>query len=107
MERIAMSDDVIPLRHPVYTKDGKEITSVPITKGQTVVVPIVAIHRLDSVWGDGDSFRPERWLQQDGLPDPDQLCAGWSNLLTFSDGPRNCIGQRLGRLSLISCLILR
>jgi cytochrome P450 len=99
MERIATKKDVIPLRHPVQTKNGKEIAFIPVVKGQTVVIPIVAIHRLDSIWGDGNNFRPERWLEPEGLPDLDQLCAGWSNLLTFSDGPRNCIEQRLGESS--------
>ena len=49
---------------------------------------------MDSVWKDPDTFRPERWL--DALPPSDVLCSGWSNTLAFSDGPRNCIGYRLG-----------
>ena len=61
---------------------------------QTVLIPIIAIHRLDSVWDDADEFRPERWLEK--LPPAEKLCSGWSNTLAFSDGPRNCIGSRLG-----------
>lgn len=68
---------------------------------QVVVIPCIAIHRMDSVWKDPDVFRPERWLVD--LPPSDMLCAGWSNTLAFSDGPRNCIGYRLGAST--SCTI--
>ncbi|KAI0922392.1 hypothetical protein AcV7_005936 [Taiwanofungus camphoratus] len=93
MERIAMKADVIPLREPVQLPNGDTITELPVFPGQTVLIPIIAIHRLDSVWKDGDTFRPERWLGD--LPPNEQLCSGWANTLSFSDGPRNCIGMRL------------
>ncbi|KAF4596305.1 hypothetical protein EYR38_007682 [Pleurotus pulmonarius] len=88
MERLAMKRDVIPLRKPVRAQDGRVIHEIT-----TVLIPIIALHRLDSTWEAPDAFRPDRWLT--GLPPADDLCSGWSNLLTFSDGPRNCIGFRL------------
>ncbi len=50
---------------------------------------------MDSIWKDPDVFRPERWLEP--LPPSEDLCNGWANLLAFSDGPRKCIGLRLGK----------
>ncbi|THH06110.1 hypothetical protein EW146_g9715 [Bondarzewia mesenterica] len=93
MERISTKPDAIPLSHPVTLADGKAIGEVEVRAGQTVLIPIMAIHRLHSIWEDGDAFRPERWLEE--LPHREQLCMGWSNLLAFSDGPRSCIGMRL------------
>ncbi|KAF8643360.1 hypothetical protein AX16_009088 [Volvariella volvacea WC 439] len=93
MERVSVKDDILPLRHPITQKDGTAITEVAIKAGQTVVIPIFSISRESAVWGDGTTFRPERWLEP--LPPQDVLTKGWSNTLAFSDGPRNCIGYRL------------
>jgi len=92
MERVAIRDDILPLRHPITGKNGKEITSIPISAGQTVIIPTHTMNHLDSVWKDGSNFRPERWMEE--LPQKDLCPTGWSRLLTFSDGPRNCIGYR-------------
>ncbi|KAJ8590023.1 cytochrome P450 [Rhizopogon salebrosus TDB-379] len=93
MERVSIKEDVLPLRHPLVMPDGKELSSIKISAGQTVVIPIHAINRADSVWGDGSAFKPERWLEE--LPPRDILPSGWSNILSFSEGPRNCVGFRL------------
>ena len=61
-----------------------------------MVIPFICSNRLNLVWGDGDTFRPERWLDEKSLPPKDQMTQGWSNLVTFSEGPRLCIGVRLG-----------
>lgn len=61
---------------------------------KTVVMPIHAINRQNSVWGDGAVFRPERWMQE--LPPQEKLTKGWGNTLAFSDGNRNCVGYKLG-----------
>ena len=34
MERVAIKDDILPLRHSITGKDGKEITSIHISAGQ-------------------------------------------------------------------------
>ncbi|KAF5354609.1 hypothetical protein D9757_012335 [Collybiopsis confluens] len=93
MERVSLKSDVLPLRHPLTTTSGRIIGELPIEKGQTIIFPIHAIGRQDSVWGDGGSYRPERWLET--LPAADALPTGWSHLLAFSDGPRTCTGYRL------------
>ncbi|KAG1842159.1 cytochrome P450 [Suillus subalutaceus] len=93
MERVSVKEDILPLRHPLVTPDGKQLRSIKISAGQIVVIPIHTINRMDSVWGDGSAFRPERWLEE--MPPRDILSSGWSNVMSFGDGPRNCVGFRL------------
>ncbi|KAG6867420.1 hypothetical protein C0993_002994 [Termitomyces sp. T159_Od127] len=92
MERVATKDDTLPLSQVVPLSDGRMAHTLSIEAGQTVVIPIISIHRQDSVWHNPDDFYPERWLNP--LPEG-KLLSGWSNLLAFSDGPRSCIGARL------------
>ncbi|KAG8948992.1 hypothetical protein FRC03_000504 [Tulasnella sp. 419] len=94
-ERCALKDDVIPLRFPVTGPSGKKINSVKIKAGQSIVIPTIAINRLETIWGpDSTKFRPERWLDND-LPPPTSLTQGWNGLFSFLEGPRMCIGYRL------------
>ncbi|KAF5370377.1 hypothetical protein D9758_006897 [Tetrapyrgos nigripes] len=102
MERVATKDDVLPLQTPITTPDGRTITEIPIRRGQIIVLPIIAINRLDAIWGDGLAFRPERWLEP--LPNQSLLPHGYGNTLTFSEGPRNCVGFRLGIFQLKAVL---
>lgn len=52
------------------------------------------MHTNPHVWGASAAiFDPTRWLE---ARDPATLPHGWSGLLTFCDGPRNCLGWRLG-----------
>ncbi len=52
------------------------------------------------VWGkDAEEFKPERWLLPGGVPSADQLPYGpYGNIASFLDGPRSCIGWRLGKV---------
>ncbi|EJF60561.1 cytochrome P450 [Dichomitus squalens LYAD-421 SS1] len=93
IERVATVPDSIPLGEPVKLSNGEVVSQIPVLPGQVVVIPCIAIHRMDSVWEDPDVFRPERWLKD--LPASEKLCSGWANTLAFSDGPRNCVGYRL------------
>jgi len=97
-ERLALADDVLPLRKPLVTPTGEILTSIRIKKGQVIAAPSVAINRDNAVWGDGWTFRPERWLTPGQLPSPSETTLGWSQLFTFSEGPRMCIGYRLAVL---------
>ncbi|SPF77730.1 cytochrome P450 [Pseudoprimorskyibacter insulae] len=54
-----------------------------IKPGDTVMLPIYALHRHKLLWDDPDAFRPERWEGEK----PDRY-----SYLPFGDGPRICIG---------------
>lgn len=69
VSRTAQADD---------TLCGREVR-----RGDTVMIPIYALHRHHMLWDDPDAFRPDRW---EG-PKPDRYA-----YLPFGDGPRICIG---------------
>ncbi|KAI0665798.1 cytochrome P450 [Trametes maxima] len=95
-ERIALRDDVIPLSKPIVKASGEIISSVRVRAGQVFHIPFTTMHVNPTVWGpDAAEFRPARWLTPEGVPSPSELPHGWSGLVAFCDGPRNCIGYRL------------
>ena len=55
-----------------------------INAGDTVILPIYALHRSHQLWDRPDTFDPDRW--SDGAK-PDRYA-----YLPFGDGPRICIG---------------
>lgn len=76
------------------------ICGVLIPAGSKVVVSQWAMNRSHAQWGsDAAAFRPERWLE-----------GARPHLLTFSKGPRNCIGEGFARTELavlVSAIIER
>jgi len=98
-ERVAVRDDVIPLSAPIKGADGNLISSVPVSAGQVLLVPFTVLNTNPAVWGaDAHEFCPDRWLIPGRIPPPAELPSGWSGILTFCDGPRNCVGWRLAVL---------
>ncbi|KAH7102218.1 cytochrome P450 [Auriculariales sp. MPI-PUGE-AT-0066] len=96
VERVAMKDDVLPLRFPVRSHDGSYIRQLPIKAGQAIIVSGSTVDRLSYVWGpDAEAWRPERWLDEGALPLPTDTTSGWARIFAFSQGPRSCIGLRL------------
>ncbi|KAH9891880.1 cytochrome-450 hydroxylase [Cubamyces lactineus] len=95
--RVATQDDVVPTSTPVklHNPDGtvEEVDTFVMPKGSCVHVPIEAFNLNREVWGpDGWAFNPERW---DNLPEAVKAQPGlYSNMLTFSAGPRSCIGVK-------------
>ncbi len=61
------------------TLGGREIRP-----GDTVILPIYALHRSHDLWPDPDSFRPDRFA--------DRKTIQRFTYLPFGDGPRICIG---------------
>ncbi|TBU25929.1 cytochrome P450 [Dichomitus squalens] len=95
-ERVALRDDVIPLSKPLTTPSGETLSSVRVRAGQVFHIPFTTMHVNPAVWGPtATKFDPSRWLTPGGVPPPSELPHGWSGLVTFCDGPRNCIGYRL------------
>jgi cytochrome P450 len=60
------------------------LCGTPINPGDTVIIPIYALHRSHLLWTDPDRFDPDRWA---GGAKPDRYA-----YLPFGDGPRICIG---------------
>ncbi|KAF8871926.1 cytochrome P450 [Infundibulicybe gibba] len=93
--RVAAEDDVIPFSAPVITASGEQVTSLVVPKGTTVTSPIRCINRSEAFWGPtAKQFVPERWLEPEeaGIADAREF-GGHRHLLTFSDGPRMCLGR--------------
>ncbi|KAK0442249.1 cytochrome P450 [Desarmillaria tabescens] len=80
--RTAPHDDVLPL-------SGGKTLAIP--KGQTLVCSAYLYNRLPVLWGDdAEEWNPVRFLDRT-LP----VSLGvYANLMTFSAGPRSCIGWR-------------
>ncbi|KAJ7137177.1 cytochrome P450 [Mycena epipterygia] len=98
--RMAMVDDVVvgfynvlPLSIPYTDPTGVVHDSLPITKGQEIYLPLLAVNTDKALWGeDAAEFKPERW---DHLPEAVKAIPSvWSHLMTFFAGPHNCIGFR-------------
>ncbi|KAH8823550.1 cytochrome P450 [Flagelloscypha sp. PMI_526] len=90
-ERIASADDILPLSRPYTTSKGTVVDRISIAKGTCVTAPIIMINRFLEVWGtDSKLFNPSRWLQREPKDNP---LPGYRHLLTFSDGPRTCLGK--------------
>ncbi|CAE6446225.1 unnamed protein product [Rhizoctonia solani] len=98
MERVAAQDTILRFGDPVQTSHGAKISEIAIKAGQTIIIPITAMNHLKSVWGDdAEELDPERWFSPARLKHVDRKF-GWNGMLTFSDGPRHCIGYRMAVL---------
>ncbi|KAI6015903.1 cytochrome P450 [Pisolithus microcarpus] len=94
LSRVATEDDVIPLSDPVHTRSGELVDSISVTKGTRIGISIACMNRSSAIWGpDAKKFRPERWLEEAGIPKKAQEIQGYRHLLTFSDGSRTCLGK--------------
>lgn len=71
-----------------------ELGGVKVPKGTVTTIPIAIMHRDEEVWGaDAGEFNPLRF--RDGVG---RAAAHPSALLSFSIGPRSCIGQDFAML---------
>ncbi|XP_017978011.1 PREDICTED: cytochrome P450 704C1 isoform X2 [Theobroma cacao] len=86
--KICFSDDTLP--------DG-----FSVRKGDMVCYQPYAMGRMKFIWGDdAEEFRPERWLDEDGMFQPEspfkftafQVCRTYYKLEILA-GPRICLGK--------------
>ncbi|KAI6136084.1 cytochrome P450 [Pisolithus sp. B1] len=92
--RQAREDDIIPLSEPVRTKSGQVVNSISVARGTQIGISTACINRSTTIWGaDAKVFRPERWLEEGGIPKKAQEVQGYRHLLTFVDGLRTCLGK--------------
>ncbi|KAK7038722.1 hypothetical protein VNI00_010606 [Paramarasmius palmivorus] len=104
--RFANRDCILPLATPITATDGSLITEIPISKGQEIYGSLIGSNRNPQFWGpDADEWKPERWLS----PLPSSLIEAkipgiYSHLMTFSAGPRSCIGSKFSQLEMKTVL---
>lgn len=71
--------------------------NIVIEKGINIFIPTIALHHDPKFYPQPKKFDPERFLgdQKTGRTIVDRP------YLPFGDGPRNCIGMRLGKINAI------
>uniref|UniRef100_A0ACD5YY77 Uncharacterized protein n=1 Tax=Avena sativa TaxID=4498 RepID=A0ACD5YY77_AVESA len=91
--------ETLRLYAPVSTIQRKagsdlEVGGIKVPEGTILTIPIATIHRDKEVWGeDADEFKPMRF--EKGVT----MAAKHPNaLLSFSSGPRSCIGQNFAMI---------
>ncbi|KZS94165.1 cytochrome P450 [Sistotremastrum niveocremeum HHB9708] len=87
-------EDVVPLSEPLKLPDGKVVDHIVIPVGANINIPVAAINRSERFWGpDAKEFKPERWIEKDGIPQSGLDLQGWNHIFSFSNGPRLCLGR--------------
>lgn len=95
--RVATQDDALPV-----SKGGE---AIHIRKGTLVHIPVEAMNLDREIWGaNAWEFVPDRW---DNLPEAVISLPGlYANTMTFSAGPRSCIGQRFSLIEMKTFLYI-
>lgn len=65
-----------------------------IPKGTSIIIPLYALHHDDQFYTNPEQFDPNRFSAEN-LVDKTPVNMPY---IPFGDGPRNCIGMRLGRM---------
>lgn len=89
----------------VCTKDYKIAdTDITIEKGTLVIISITGPFYDPKYYDDPEKFIPERFMA-----DSEYANKKDAPNLTFGDGPRNCIGQRMAKMQskLGVCMLMR
>lgn len=71
----------------VTNRDG---TTLKIYAGQVVIVPVLSITRDPDIYEDPESFKPERFLPENGGV---KKYRDMGAFLGFGNGPRICLGK--------------
>ncbi|OWF47047.1 cytochrome P450 2B2-like [Mizuhopecten yessoensis] len=80
------------------TKDI-QFRGMTIPSGSMILVSLDSVMNDPNIFENPDTFNPDRYLGQDG-----QLNGKERNVISFSLGPRTCLGESLARLKLFTLM---
>lgn len=80
---------VAPIGAPHRAMSDQSVNGYFIPKGTILIPNLRFIHMNPEIWGDPQSFRPERFLTEDGT------FKGHESLIPFSVGKRKCVGENM------------
>ncbi|KAK7471845.1 hypothetical protein BaRGS_00035504 [Batillaria attramentaria] len=86
--------NIAPLNIPHATPCDVRISGWTIPKGTMVIPNLDSVLYDPVVWGDPDTFRPERFIGPDGK------LIRYEEFIPFSTGRRACLGESLARMEL-------
>ncbi|KAL2819577.1 cytochrome P450 [Aspergillus cavernicola] len=95
-ESLRMSPGVASPLPRIVPESGAVIEHTPIPGGTIVAHASHFVHRNPDIFANPDEFIPDRWLGEQG-----RTLDKW--LLSFSRGPRSCLGQHLAWAELYLC----
>ncbi|KAK1696593.1 hypothetical protein QYE76_013290 [Lolium multiflorum] len=76
------------------------LADIRVPKGTTITIPIAMLHRDEDIWGaDANAFNPMRFENVAWRAHPNAL-------LSFSYGPRACIGQNFAMIEAQTVLLM-
>lgn len=86
----------VPLSVPHAVSQDTVFKGFLIPKEATILPNIASVHYDSAIFPDPETFRPERFLNED-----ETKIIGTEKLIPFSFGPRSCIGETLARTELL------
>ena len=93
-ERKWLLDGKSHLTRRVVTSHNHTPDSSAIPEGTQIYVPPYSLHRDPRYFSPApDAFKPERWLDDNDKTLKKNEIQGYRHLLSFSDGPRICLGK--------------
>ncbi|KAH8824624.1 cytochrome P450 [Flagelloscypha sp. PMI_526] len=105
--RIAKKNDILPLSRPYTTSTGEVVDRICIAKGSKITAPIHMINCSKAIWGhDATEFKPSRWTNFKETELGAKEYQGYRHILTFSDGPRMCLGKNFAVAELKAVLFV-
>lgn len=85
---------IAPLGFPHCVYETTKVLGHTIPKQEYVLANIWAVHNDPKLWGDPENFRPERFINDQGVVEKPEY------LIPFSTGRRICIGEALAKMEL-------
>ncbi|KAG1362336.1 cytochrome P450 704C1 [Cocos nucifera] len=96
----------VPLDNKVCFSDDILPNGFNVRKGDIVFYQPYAMGRMEYLWGkDAECFRPERWLDDDGIFQPESPY----KFTAFQAGPRICLGKEFAyrQMKIFAAVLLR